>query len=825
MISTSTEFNTVVSSTSRTFRARFQLNGELLSCDVKSIKVYKGACGDQLSPGSIFVPYIESEIAGCTVNLENEELTLQIGLLLGYDDSGNERIEYIDIGKFTVTDPNKTTGGIQFTAVGRLSAKCSGLYTSALTYPATIQAVLDEIVTQTGVPIVLKGMTVSGSITTKPTGLTYRDAIGYIAGLLEGFATEDNSGNVVIARYGSGDTLSVDGDRSSTAPSFNDYDYSVTGIKVVVTDDGEDEDGNTVSGISYSSGTPNITVSNPYMTEEIFNATASNIVGYKFRPGTVELALGDPRLEAWDSLSVTDTEAVTHIVPCLEVTHTFDGGISSEVLANANSTSAEDSETVGAVSKLVEQLSADLFTANTAILKRLKVADAELNYAKIDLANITNGTIKTAMIGDAQITGAKIANATITDAQIGALNADKIKSGTLTTDRLIIRDPDTNTGILWAINNGAVKQDDLTEEELKRLTLDGQVIKAKTIFAEQINVDDLFSKNITATGSITGANIISGSFSCEDTSGSSEYYTDISKGVAHFYSPNPVPGVSEVGMRFYANQIVANAIHITTDPAYGMYLHQSHLEIETPTQNQVTLGLSINNGILGVTNFGNTLYIGSQNGSYVHYMASGSMEHYFSNNVICGGSQFRMYNDHGGLYGQDGMPIAEISGGHNTVIGPASPTSLRTGGASCTNIYGPHGIWLNDTAYTKSGSVITSDENAKKDILDINQKYIDMFDLLPPKTFRYKNGDSGRIHVGYKAQDVKAAMDKVGLTDMDFAGWCKYKNDAEEVFERVVADDGTTPEYTYALRYIEFIPIMAAKMKQLETRIAKLEGN
>lgn len=77
---------------------------------------------------------------------------------------------------------------------------------------------------------------------------------------------------------------------------------------------------------------------------------------------------------------------------------------------------------------------------------------------------------------------------------------DNITAGTLSTDRLIIRDPDTNKGILYEINNGVVDQTNLSAEELKRLTLDGKVITAKSITAEQINVFDLFAQNIISTG-------------------------------------------------------------------------------------------------------------------------------------------------------------------------------------------------------------------------------------------------------------------------------------------------------------------------------------
>lgn len=77
---------------------------------------------------------------------------------------------------------------------------------------------------------------------------------------------------------------------------------------------------------------------------------------------------------------------------------------------------------------------------------------------------------------------------------------DNITGGTISTERLIIRDPENNTGILFAINNGVIDQTGLTEEQLKRLTLDGRIITAQSITAEKINVFDLFAQDITSTG-------------------------------------------------------------------------------------------------------------------------------------------------------------------------------------------------------------------------------------------------------------------------------------------------------------------------------------
>ena len=114
-------------------------------------------------------------------------------------------------------------------------------------------------------------------------------------------------------------------------------------------------------------------------------------------------------------------------------------------------------------------------------------------------------------------------------------------------------------------------------------------------------------------------------------------------------------------------------------------------------------------------------------------------------------------------------------------------------------------------AYLDADPIITSDANRKHDIEELPEKYVAMFDLIEPKRFKLNDGTSGRYHVGYIAQEVKAAMDATGVDSTEFGGW--------------VRDIDAIGREVYSLRYGEFWPICAAKLKQLEARVAALEGN
>lgn len=110
-------------------------------------------------------------------------------------------------------------------------------------------------------------------------------------------------------------------------------------------------------------------------------------------------------------------------------------------------------------------------------------------------------------------------------------------------------------------------------------------------------------------------------------------------------------------------------------------------------------------------------------------------------------------------------------------------------------------IYLNADGYISdsSGDAITSDRNSKENILyDVDEKYLAIFDGLKPCSFRYIGRN--RQHLGFIAQEVEEAMIAAGVDGDDYA--------------TVINDEGQ-----YSLRYSEFIPLIVAKIKQLERKM------
>lgn len=122
--------------------------------------------------------------------------------------------------------------------------------------------------------------------------------------------------------------------------------------------------------------------------------------------------------------------------------------------------------------------------------------------------------------------------------------------------------------------------------------------------------------------------------------------------------------------------------------------------------------------------------------------------------------------------------------------------------------------WKN--GYFATAPAVGSDQRIKKDISPLKVSVlIKLLMSIPPVQYRLIDGQSGRFHYGFLAQDVERALTKAELSDMDFAGLIKSP---------VLDDNGSeTGDHIYALRLEEFIPILWAHQQDLERRMQALE--
>ena len=134
--------------------------------------------------------------------------------------------------------------------------------------------------------------------------------------------------------------------------------------------------------------------------------------------------------------------------------------------------------------------------------------------------------------------------------------------------------------------------------------------------------------------------------------------------------------------------------------------------------------------------------------------------------------------------------------------------------------------------YSTTSTISASDRNQKKDFAEFDERYEELFEKLKPQLFKFKDGTSDRKHSGFISQDVEEAMSEVGLTDKEFAGFCRdikqvqtgKDEETGEVFFDDVYDADGNPVYNYSLRYEEFIALNTHMIQKQQSEIESLRN-
>lgn len=105
--------------------------------------------------------------------------------------------------------------------------------------------------------------------------------------------------------------------------------------------------------------------------------------------------------------------------------------------------------------------------------------------------------------------------------------------------------------------------------------------------------------------------------------------------------------------------------------------------------------------------------------------------------------------------------------------------------------------------YNKIASV--SDRRLKKDVVELDDKLLDLFEFLTPKQYRFKNGDE-MLNLGFIAQELDDAMDEIGIVD-------------KPIIIRPSEPEPKTGDLFYSLNYDDFIAIIWKKIQQIERRL------
>jgi hypothetical protein len=118
------------------------------------------------------------------------------------------------------------------------------------------------------------------------------------------------------------------------------------------------------------------------------------------------------------------------------------------------------------------------------------------------------------------------------------------------------------------------------------------------------------------------------------------------------------------------------------------------------------------------------------------------------------------------------------------------------------------GEWQIETA--TSSTAVVSDRNRKDNIDDMPDIYSAIHKSLRPVIYTYKDGESGRTHTGFIAQDIEDSLRELGLTTQEFAAICY---DVNEDGEKV----------NYGVRYDEIVALNTKEIQRLNNEIKVLQ--
>lgn len=249
----------------------------------------------------------------------------------------------------------------------------------------------------------------------------------------------------------------------------------------------------------------------------------STIENSKIKDSTITNAkIADATIE-WEKVSksfITDLTADNAYIEHLKATIGEFGYITAE---NADLTYATITS-LKAVDGKIDTLSSKAITtenlsAKVADLGYLSAESADLKYANIKLSNIEVADIATLFAEVGLIDRATIVEGHITGFLDSVeVNAANITVGTLVADRILLKG---ENGLLYSLNNLGELQsktvDTLDGYILTDRTVNADKIVAKSITAKELDVEKvfadsavikkIFSQDVTATGTITGATL------------------------------------------------------------------------------------------------------------------------------------------------------------------------------------------------------------------------------------------------------------------------------------------------------------------------------
>lgn len=527
MYQASKKFGDAIAGSNRKFNTRLLENEKVLVESVKNFTITSGA--EEITIGSAVASYVQATIENKGIALSGKEVSLEIGVEV------DGEMEYIPMGLYTIQNPKIESNKVTFTAYDRLASRCNGAYYSKLSYPTDAVDILAEISTMTSVAIdtstVQRGIQInqraiieegdyneeteeSEVITTYVNpfdGYTYKETIGFIAGLFGKFAICGRTGMIEFRWYQGIDyeipSNIFYNDLQETEESFS--------IKRLICD-------NSDQTLSSGSGATGISMQNPVMTQSILDGVYNTVKGLVFTPAALRF-IGDTRLDIGDIVTAVKNDGTKFTIPIISLITSYDGGLMQTIASYGNTAEEDDSDTKGPITEMAERveyelafvkkLMVDNLTATNATIKNLsgdvlKFKTGEFETLKTDVANFkqtftddlqaSNVKINTLESDHATFKEATATNLNATNARIANIEADYLKATDAKLTYATITNLNTTNAEITKLKTKDAEIDKLVATKATITDLNAAVGRVGVLESSYANLNTLVNGNLTS---------------------------------------------------------------------------------------------------------------------------------------------------------------------------------------------------------------------------------------------------------------------------------------------------------------------------------------
>lgn len=711
----------------------------------------------------------------------------------------NVRREYVPCGYFTIDEPPRKLTTISLSALDRMVNFDKNFDPTLIHFPTTVSALLTKCCQICNVPLYTQANTLLNydyvvNDPPDPENLTYRQIIQWIGEITGTCAYIDWDGKLRLEWYH--DTPTVIDSAIRYTSDFYEDDITITGVQIVDTDKNR-----------YLSGadgyvlniTGNELIQHDYQIIAV--SLYNSVGGLKYRAYSCQTR-SMPHIYPLDKIAYVDKNGTSHNTIITHYTFKLNGRTSISArgqtetkagYASANPLTKREKAILAAMKRDTNK---QLESRQQAVLEMNEVISNSLGLYVTPVEQENGSTIYYYHNG-ATLEGSNIiytyraggfawtddwagddtvwqygitkdGNAVLNMLNAYKISTDMLDAGCVTTDKL-------ETSFIESLNGRL-------ELVVKTTTAGAYEVNTASIVTSindsgssiQLSADKIYLDGLTLAAALKAGSVVTGNLQVTDSQGRSLISANTSAntlsigGFSVFRDSSK--GYITIGKTSYSDK--NKGVYLGTD---GIGLGRGTFHVNDAGRLHTEDADITNSLFTGILQAGTVLVSGIELG----YYTNPAIEGYGMSKMASSGYREML------LLADEGMYLMKN----------------RAGDAANGVVITDAGTYL----YGYSGS--TSDERAKKDIANIDDKYGAFFDRLSPRSYKYIDGSSSRTWTGLIAQEVKKALEEVGLTTQDFAG--------------IVIPPVTAKDQNWSIRYDLFIALCINEIQKLKKIIKK----